>query len=1076
MTDGTKQILAKPIQLADQVSKLAADAQTNKQDCYELKLKAEKLAAVLRQAARVDLYERPARRIMDDTEQVLGKALTLVDKCLHSGLMHRLFSIIPGAAFTKMGIQIDNSIADVHWLIRVSTPAGEDDDDDHFHGLCPIAQNEPILTLIWGNIAALHTGHPDARSEAAAALISLARDNQHFAQLIITEDGVPPLLRLLKEGKAEAQENAARALGLLGRDPESVDFLVGANACTAFAKVLKDGPMKVQAVVAWAVAELASNNPKCQDVFAQNNVVRLLVGHLAFETVQEHSKYAIPSKAMSIHTVVLATNTAAASAFPADDASEQALFRNPHADGGLSKSSQFHSVVQSTVASAKLAHQNNAGSSSATVPWKTQQHSTLVSGHRAREMEDPSTKANMKAMAAKALWQLAKGNADICRNITESRALLCFAVLLEKGTGDVRYNSAMALMEITRVAEHNADLRKSAFKPNSPAAKAVIDQFLQILEEGEYNDLLIPSITAFGCLSRTFRATETRIIAPLVRLLDEKDVAVMREAVVALTKFACTENYLHVSHSQAMIEAGGARHLIQLVYLGEQVQTEALILLCYIAKHVPDSHELAETEVLSALSWASKQQHLVQDQRLDELLPEAKSSIRLWNIVDKGFIEPEDEDTLSDAEKKLLVDNRKKDTHALNQINLAIDKGVYEKIRKATTSKQAWEIMQKPYKGDEQVKNIQLQILRSEFEKLKMKDNDSVVKYFTKVGSIMNQMTSNGEVLDDLRIVQKVFRSLPKKYFSLIIVIEQTRDLKNMTLEDLQGEKISAGVVIQALAEEEEIFNNTIKIIAMKTKVLSFKEEEEMVDIKEVEDVVILNCSHCHKPRHKATDCWFKQEDDKQTKSGFIHQSKNEETLLLASNDNKVDEMWCLGALLIHSFHKQTEIKFDDKSEKYIFIGYNERSKAYKLYNPKTKKIVISRDVLFDEDASFDDPKGKANEIYIPSYSEQELEEDNSSHSPRNSPSSSTSPPRKMRSVQELLDSTKPIEYDDFALRIHVILIICSDHSESVCFSMQQLDDPLPLSLGMKQSRHMDAFMIVAWLLLTSCGSEIRVE
>ncbi|XP_074561546.1 uncharacterized protein LOC141817817 [Curcuma longa] len=629
MTDGTKQILAKPIQLADQVSKLAADAQTNKQDCSDLKLKAEKLAAVLRQAARVDLYERPARRIMDDTEQVLGKALTLVDKCLHSGLIHRLFSITPGAAFAKMGIQIDNSIADVQWLIRVSTPAGEDDDDVHFHGLCPIAQNEPILTFIWGNIAALHTGHPEARSEAAAALISLARDNQHFAQHIITEDGVLPLLRLLKEGKAEAQENAARALGLLGRDPESVDFLVGANACTAFAKVLKDGPMKVQAVVAWAVAELASNNPKCQDVFAQNNVVRLLVGHLAFETVQEHSKYAIPSKAMSIHTVVLATNTAA-SAFPADDASQQALFRHPHTDGGLSKSSQFHSVVQSTVASAKLAHQNNAGSSSATVPWKPQQHSPLVSGNRARELEDPSTKANMKAMAAKALWQLAKGNADICRSITESRALLCFAVLLEKGTGDVRYYSAMALMEITRVAEHNTDLRRSAFKPNSPAAKAVIDQFLQILEEGEYNDLLIPSITALGCLSRTFRATETRIIAPLVRLLDEKDAAVMREAVVALTKFACTENYLHVSHSQAMIEAGGARHLIQLVYLGEQVQTEALILLCYIAKHVPDSHELAETEVLNALSWASKQQHLVQDERLDELLPEAKSRLELY--------------------------------------------------------------------------------------------------------------------------------------------------------------------------------------------------------------------------------------------------------------------------------------------------------------------------------------------------------------------------------------------------------------------------------------------------------------
>ncbi|KAG6476735.1 hypothetical protein ZIOFF_065982 [Zingiber officinale] len=34
--------------------------------------------------------------------------------------------------------------------------------------------------------------------------------------------------------------------------------------------------------------------------------------------------------------------------------------------------------------------------------------------------------------------------------------------------------------------------------------------------------------------------------------------------------------------------------------------------------------------------------------------------------VDKGFIELEDEDTLNDAEKEVFVDNRKKDTHALN--------------------------------------------------------------------------------------------------------------------------------------------------------------------------------------------------------------------------------------------------------------------------------------------------------------------------------------------------------------------------------------------------------------------------
>ena len=39
--------------------------------------------------------------------------------------------------------------------------------------------------------------------------------------------------------------------------------------------------------------------------------------------------------------------------------------------------------------------------------------------------------------------------------------------------------------------------------------------------------------------------------------------------------------------------------------------------------------------------------------------------------------------------------------------------------------------------------------------------------------------------------------------------------------------------------------------------------------------------------------------------------------------------------------------KFDARSEKYIFIGYSEQSKAYKLYNLVTKKFLVSRDVKF---------------------------------------------------------------------------------------------------------------------------------
>ncbi|XP_054776121.1 uncharacterized protein LOC129284621 [Prosopis cineraria] len=655
MADSLKQILAKPIQLADQVIKAADEASASfRHECAELKYKSERLAGLLRQAARAssDLYERPTRRIIDETEQVLTKAHSLILKCRANGLVKRVFSIIPAAAFRKMSTQLENSIGDVSWLLRVSAPAG--DRGDEYLGLPPIAANEPNLYLIWEQVATLYTGSLEERSDAAASLVSLARDNDRYGKLIIEEGGVGPLLKLLKEGKIEGQENAARAMGLLGRDPESVEHLLHAGICSVFAKILKDGPMKVQAVVAWAVSELAANYPKCQDLFAQHNIIRLLVSHLAFETVQEHSKYAIDRiKPTSIHAVVMASsnsnsnNTNTKKSNEEDENQVKSRMLHPLHPLGNGTASELHRVITSTMAMNATSKsdegiqnqnsQTNQPKSNGLSNGKQthQPHHQPSYSHsginmKGRELENPETKANMKAMAARALWHLAKGNSPICRSITESRALLCFAVLLEKGRQDVQFNSAMAVMEITAMAEEDADLRRSAFKPNSPACKAVVDQVLKVIEKAD-SDLLIPCMKAVGNLARTFRATETGMIAPLVRLLDEREAEVSREACIALTKFACSENYLHLDHSKAIISAGGAKHLVQLVYFGEQiVQISALVLLCYIALHVPDSEELAKAEVLTVLEWASKQSSMTQEETIEALLQEARSRLELY--------------------------------------------------------------------------------------------------------------------------------------------------------------------------------------------------------------------------------------------------------------------------------------------------------------------------------------------------------------------------------------------------------------------------------------------------------------
>ena len=50
---------------------------------------------------------------------------------------------------------------------------------------------------------------------------------------------------------------------------------------------------------------------------------------------------------------------------------------------------------------------------------------------------------------------------------------------------------------------------------------------------------------------------------------------------------------------------------------------------------------------------------------------------------------------------------------------------------------------------------------------------------------------------------------------------------------------------------------------------------------------------------------------------------------------------------------KENMSKLDKKAKQFIFIGYKDGLKGYKIWNPETKKVVYSRDVLFREMKDF---------------------------------------------------------------------------------------------------------------------------
>ncbi|KAJ9563755.1 hypothetical protein OSB04_008915 [Centaurea solstitialis] len=68
----------------------------------------------------------------------------------------------------------------------------------------------------------------------------------------------------------------------------------------------------------------------------------------------------------------------------------------------------------------------------------------------------------------------------------------------------------------------------------------------------------------------------------------------------------------------------------------------------------------------------------------------------------------------------------------------------------------------------------------------------------------------------------------------------------------------------------------------------------------------------------------------------------------------KVDYFRVFGCVAHAHVPDQKRRKLDDKSQKCVLLGVSEESKAYRLYEPVSKKIIISRDAKFEEDKSWD--------------------------------------------------------------------------------------------------------------------------
>ncbi|XP_074337083.1 uncharacterized protein LOC141674261 [Apium graveolens] len=226
----------------------------------------------------------------------------------------------------------------------------------------------------------------------------------------------------------------------------------------------------------------------------------------------------------------------------------------------------------------------------------------------------------------------------------------------------------------------------------------------------------------------------------------------------------------------------------------------------------------------------------------------------------------------SDVEPTLLPQNptvaqiKKRDEEvareakALSCLHSAVSEEIFTTIMSCDTPKEAWTKIKEEFEGNQQTKLMQILNLKREFEMMRMKNNEGVKEYGSRLMSIVNQIKLLGGDFSSQRVVDKLLVTLPERYETKISSLEDTKDLSKLTVSELIN---SLHAVDQRRSmREEEIGGKNEGLLLAKTS--SSKGTGNKVQ-----------CNHCHKMGHEEKDCWYKGKPQCYKCKKYGHLAKN---------------------------------------------------------------------------------------------------------------------------------------------------------------------------------------------------------
>ncbi|XP_070032693.1 uncharacterized protein [Nicotiana tomentosiformis] len=153
------------------------------------------------------------------------------------------------------------------------------------------------------------------------------------------------------------------------------------------------------------------------------------------------------------------------------------------------------------------------------------------------------------------------------------------------------------------------------------------------------------------------------------------------------------------------------------------------------------------------------------------------------NVGEPAVMVPKTRKEYNDADRKVVEKNFR--TKKILVCGIGPDK--YNQISACQSAKEICEALQMAHEGTTQVKQSKIDMLTTEYELFRMKDDESIQDMHTQFTSIINELHSLREIIPRNKLVREVLSVLPSSWEIKVNVITEAKDLQTLTMDELVG-------------------------------------------------------------------------------------------------------------------------------------------------------------------------------------------------------------------------------------------------------------------------------------------------